>query len=490
MKKLVRLFFVAILLVIVTHVSSLNAAEIISGQTYPYTVERWKNGEKIAADSYGEGIVVFKFHDDQFEEDMVGTCVQPLVNIDGTGTGEAVITRIENTEMLAKVAYYWGIVHHYVDDYSSPNFSKLTRANQYTQEPEDTIQSMTQHDWTQAEQDEILDMVEQARSITVPSSFVIYKGEPVNSKQNFTVFKMHPFSAKKEYNANTKNGLNHAAVTNGSEITYDISWTHGYGEMTITDNLSKGLVYKAGSANLGDPKKTENADGTTTLVWTTTQEQGTLTYTATVTTADLCVLSIDKVNNNASMTVDGKSYPLGELDNPIPRKCYAPQPNDGYDHQQVEVGDDIKYQITLTNVKNAPVTVTVSDTLSKGLTYNKDAVVANGTLTSSEKPVIDSNTNTTKLGFTVTVPAKTTATLTYSAKVNDKAVKQVENNATAQYENEQVINLNELENPIYVPTKIIPAPDTGTNGAIIGILLGSVITCAGGFLIYRKYKKA
>ena len=111
-------------------------------------------------------------------------------------------------------------------------------------------------------------------------------------------------------------------------------------------------------------------------------------------------------------------------------------------------------------------------------------------LTSEANPVVDSSKNTTKLEFTVTVPAKGIATLTYSAKVNDAAVKEVQNNATAQYGNEQVIKLNELENPIYIPEEVIPTPDTGTHGALIGVLLGLAISGSGGYLIYRKYKRA
>ncbi|MBQ6546734.1 MAG: isopeptide-forming domain-containing fimbrial protein [Bacilli bacterium] len=490
MKKVRILLFAVVALLIMSHFSSIKAAEIVSGEIYPYTVERWKDGQKIAADSYGEGIVVFRFHDDQFEDDMIGTCVQPIVQIDGTGTGEARITKIDNNDILAKVAYYWGIVKGYANDVNAPEFSKLTRANQYTQKPEDTITSMTDSGWSQEAQQNIFDMVDEARNIAVPSSFVVYKGEPTNSKQNFAVFAIHPFSASKKYNDNTPSGLNHAAVTSGNTITYDITWNNGYGTMTITDVLSKGLTYKKGSANIGDPTETKNADGTTTLVWTTTQESGTLTYSAEVTKEDLCVINLTKVQNNATMTVGNEPHFLAALENPIPNKCYAPEPNDGYNHKQVEVGDDIRYQITLPNIKNEAVVIKVSDTLSKGLTYNKDAKVENGTLTSEANPVVDSSKNTTKLEFTVTVPAKGIATLTYSAKVNDAAVKEVQNNATAQYGNEQVIKLNELENPIYIPEEVIPTPDTGTHGALIGVLLGLAISGSGGYLIYRKYKRA
>ncbi len=50
--------------------------------------------------------------------------------------------------------------------------------------------------------------------------------------------------------------------------------------------------------------------------------------------------------------------------------------------------------------------------------------------------------------------------------------------------------LNQLENPIYIPKKYIPTPDTGSNVAILGIASGIALVGVGGYFIYRKYKKA
>ncbi len=149
---------------------------------------------------------------------------------------------------------------------------------------------------------------------------------------------------------------------------------------------------------------------------------------------DPCAMGIDKVQNNATMTVDNKPYKLAELENPLPKKCYAPMPNDGYNHKKVKLGDNIKYQITLNNVKNEPVVAVVTDILSKGLTYNQDATVSSGAITNVSSPSVDSNQNT-KIQFTINIPAKSKVELVYSAKVNSEAAVKVLNNASVKYDN-------------------------------------------------------
>ena len=65
----------------------------------------------------------------------------------------------------------------------------------------------------------------------------------------------------------------------------------------------------------------------------------------------------------------------------------------------------------------------------------------------------------------------------------------VENNANIQYGHDPVIHLNELRNPL-IKNEIVNVPDTGSKIAIAGVIAGILLVSGGGFLVYRRYKKA
>lgn len=423
-------------------------------------------------------------------ENYMGTCLD--YGNPASESGTAKMTKIANDSDIAKAAYFFGVKLGYAEGLGTTEGSHYYYESRSFEYLIQDIAGTLDDDATSGHEraDALKASHPEWNSTQVPASFEIFKGDPLNESQRFVVWRTKPFSAKKEYNSGTPSGLDHALVKNGDIIKYDITWENGTGTMTITDHLSKGLKYVKGSANIGDPTiTTNNETGETVLTWKTTEASGTLTYSAKVEVTDPCGMAIDEVQNNATMTVDNKPYKLAELENPLSKKCYAPMPNDGYNHNKVKVGDDIKYKITLNNVKDVPVVAVVTDIFSKGLTYNKDATVSAGTLTNVSDPSVDGNKNT-KVQFTINIPAKTKVELVYSAKVNNDAVVKVLNNASVQYDNGRTIALNKLENPIYVPKKDIPTPDTGSNVAILGIASGIALVGVGGYFIYRKYKKA
>ncbi len=283
----------------------------------------------------------------------------------------------------------------------------------------------------------------------------------------------------KSYASNTANGKNHASVKVGDIITYSIKYanvTSSSAAVVVTDTISKGLEYVSGSGNVGNPTATPNSDGTTKLVWNRTLAAGAveeLTYKVRVVEA-----ATYKVCNGAKVKIGNASeVTLSALCNPTPKKEYGGTSyadNKGWNHHEVlppnsktgRVGDDIKYKITLANVKTTTQTVVVTDVLSKGLTYNNDAQVTNGTITGTPTVQVNSDTKQTTITLTISIPAGQTAVLNYSAKVNEDAINIVKNSASATYQGDPTIKLTELPNP--VPRKQYDVDTAnGINGKIV-----------------------
>ena len=500
-KKLILItFFIAIMFSVIG-ITSVNAGVLDSGDTYSYYADRHRNGAYVPYQQGDTEPLVFHV------SGLIGTSIEPDVNVNSEATGSAIITEISRDNILAKVAYYWGVSQGYatVSNLDSENYKFLVRANQYAVDETKATTAMNADGWSSENIQRVQSMVQEAQSVTVPDTFTAYRGEPTDNSQKFVIWETGSFFASKEYNCDTPSGFNHTIVKDGETIIYDIVWNRGddSGEtVTINDTISKGLTYVAGSSNMSDPTITKNSNGTTTLTWTTTERTGTLTYSVKVSADEPCSMGISKVANNASITVGNTKYELSGLENPLPSKCYAPKPNDGYNGQKVKVGDDIKYQITLANVKNETVTATVTDIISRGLTYNKDASVNTGKITAITDNKVDDKGNTT-IQFTITIPAKSTVVLSYSAKVNAQAAVKVLNNANIRYDGERSVTLKQLENPVYVasdsttpddsseeePGTVIPAPDTGSNVLVLGVASGIALVGVGGYFIYKKMKK-
>ena len=79
--------------------------------------------------------------------------------------------------------------------------------------------------------------------------------------------------------------------------------------------------------------------------------------------------------------------------------------------------------------------------------------------------------------------------LTYDVRVTG-TTKLVENKATIQFDDDPMIELDELRNPLIPGTQVVKVPNTASQLAVAGIVAGTVLVGAGGYLIYRRYKNA
>ena len=272
----------------------------------------------------------------------------------------------------------------------------------------------------------------------------------------------------KEYASDTLNGKNGAAVANGSTIKYSIKYANiasSVQTVTIKDTISEGLTYVSGSAKVGSttitPTVTNNSDGTTTLVFTKNINSSTseeLTYSVKVNGKETVV------KNKANIKYgNGPEVVLNELKNPVPSKSYSTSTSAGAGNTEVKNGDKIKYSIKYANMTNSSSTVTIRDTLSKGLSYvSGSAKVGSTALT----PTVTNNSDgTTTLVFTKSISSLASEELVYETKVNGAATL-VQNGATIKYGNDSEIILNELKNA--VPTKEYnPDTPSGLNGDVV-----------------------
>ena len=432
MKKHIRKIVLMLVLLTIVFIVP-NAKAINVGDTVSYTSEYHNHQARIFK---GAG--------------LEGTCIDPGVDAreSGTATVQAVA---DSSSALARIGYY---VCKHDSLHNNKNLTTilpsapdadtiayfyenlLQIANAGSQRWGDAAQTPEGGYNTQAYVNFVVNYYNQNLSSfpNAPGNFKLYRMNAGSGNQNFALWDCEPFEATKSYASNTAAGESNAAVKKGDVITYQIKWNNSNGSVKIEDTLSSGLEYVAGSSNKGEPTISGQK-----LTWTgLTGETGTLTYKVKVTTDS------GKVCNNAKATSGDESVNLKDLCNPIPKKSYAgssTSDNDGYNHAAVTTGKDIKYKIVLPNVKDSAVTVVVTDTLSTGLSYNNNAAVSGGTL--SSKSASGQN-----LTFNVSVPANGTATLTYSAKVTSAAGTVVKNDAKAKYGNDPAMDIGELKNPI------------------------------------------
>ena len=97
-------------------------------------------------------------------------------------------------------------------------------------------------------------------------------------------------------------------LTNGATIT-------GV-NLKITDTLPKGLKYIAGSSNSGEPEITENADGTTTLVWykyncTVNEDIDAITYTAHINEETSNGTQFENTTKIEEIVANGENFKIG-----------------------------------------------------------------------------------------------------------------------------------------------------------------------------------
>lgn len=297
---------------------------------------------------------------------------------------------------------------------------------------------------------------------------------------------------KKEYSEYTQAGKDGSAVGARSRIKYSIKYANVHDKKhieIITDTISRGLEYVRKSARIGkekvEPTIKKNKDGTTTLTWKREVAANTieeLTYDVLVTGATT------KVKNNAKITYDHNVVMhLQELRNPVPRKTYAKDTKAGASGRIVKKNDIIKYSIKYSNLKEKNSNVKIMDQLSKGLEYVKGSAKVNG---NKLDPIsVTDNPNGTTLVWVKEIAKGKDEELTYEVKVTGTK-KLVENNATIQYDNDPIIALDELRNPLLIDSKEVRVPDTGSQLAIAAVVAGIAFVSSGGYLMYKRYKTA
>ena len=285
-------------------------------------------------------------------------------------------------------------------------------------------------------------------------------------------------------------GWGNASVKKGSKIKYKIRYANVADEdvnVTVTDTLSKGLTYLNGTSKI-DGKKIDDpslSDNKQTLTWKRSlkkDQEEELTYTALVTG------ETSLVNNKAVMEYSnnpGYKRELNKLYNPVPKKTYAKDTKAGKNGAYVKKKDIITYSIAYSNYKEEDSTVVITDNLSKGLKYVKGSATINGQKVDPDSIV--KGENGTLLVWTRIVKSKTKEVLNYSVKVTGES-KIVQNNANIQFDDDSAIHLDELKNPLLLESTVVKAPNTASSVEVASLVLGVILVCGGGYIIYRKYK--
>ncbi len=298
---------------------------------------------------------------------------------------------------------------------------------------------------------------------------------------------------EKKYNKDTPSGFDQSAVAKRDRIRYEIRYTNVEEEpvtITIKDTISKGIEYVKGTSKINgeriaDPVLSNNNK---TMTWVRKDVgkdvEESLTYEVIVTG------ETREVINKACMTYgNNPDYErcLTRLKNPVPQKTYAKNTPAGANGAIVKKKDIIRYSIKYSNVKDQASNVVIMDNLSRGLEYVKGSAKVNG---KKLDPVsVTKDANGTMLVWMKEIAKETDEELTYEVKVTGTR-KIVENKATIKYDDDPTIRLEELRNPLLVEEQEVKVPNTASNIAIAAVATGTVFMVAGGYLIYKRYKKA
>ena len=202
-------------------------------------------------------------------------------------------------------------------------------------------------------------------------------------------------------------------VVAGETITYTITATNTgslAGTAIIRDEIPTNTTFVKGSVVVDGTEKPElTADSLVNGIEVSVPaKSGEIAGTATVTFQVI-------VNSGATGSISNTAYvndnQTGTVETPI---IIA---NKQASETRVEVGDTIKYTITLTNSSNVEGTFIVKDTIPANTTFTSESIAINGVKDTSK-----TLSDLTKNGISVTVPAKGKATLSFEVTVNEGTI--------------------------------------------------------------------
>jgi len=271
-----------------------------------------------------------------------------------------------------------------------------------------------------------IDNPEKGKKYTAYKIFdVVYNyedGNKENGKYVYTVAKDSPwFSIVQAYAGNASNGLTLKQMEDNNKYNVIVD------ENTFSaPSFAAALRTAVKSNSINDSGKQEITASDTAVIFSNLSLGYYFVYTNS---GALCNLT---TTNNEVTIHDKNDIPFDKVD----------------DKDSVEIGETVTYTITgkvPDTTGFTSYTYKITDTMSKGLTFNKNVTVKIGQTDITDKCTLTNTPNDNNAtGFELTIPVMDyqaqigeTITVTYTATVNEKAVATIEKNyATLEYSND------------------------------------------------------
>lgn len=241
-------------------------------------------------------------------------------------------------------------------------------------------------------------------------------------------------TSKRVYQANDddKVSLDGRLVSVGEELTYELTWvnnTDGDASVSVTDTLPDGVEFVSASDGgaLGD-----NGKVTWDLGTKAANTSGSVTLTVRVMGKD-GPAGVDRIDNTGTITVGDNSYDTDTVTVWTPRKSVSASggasASDG-----VAVGDVLDFGIGYRNDGDEQADVTVTDVLDAGLEP------VSGSVSGAEVSQQDGHW---VLTWTIAdVAPGASGSVSFSAKVGEKAAARVDNTATVKVGDRPAVSTN------------------------------------------------
>lgn len=241
-------------------------------------------------------------------------------------------------------------------------------------------------------------------------------------------------TSKRVYQANDddKVSLDGRLVSAGEELTYELTWvnnTDGDASVSVTDTLPDGVEFVSASDGgaLGD-----NGKVTWDLGTKAANTSGSVTLTVRVMGKD-GPAGVDRIDNTGTITVGDNSYDTDTVTVWTPRKSVSASggasASDG-----VAVGDVLDFGIGYRNDGDEQADVTVTDVLDAGLEPVSDSVSG---------AEVSQHDGHWVLTWTIAdVAPGASGSVSFSAKVGEKAAARVDNTATVKVGDRPAVSTN------------------------------------------------